>query len=81
LIGNTLNKQSDMSEQIKSGKDVIDEFFAEIFNVEGVDQNTVEKLVELYGENKLTDSNIQNALDELKQNATTAQKEQDDDED
>lgn len=70
-----------MSEQIKSGKDVIDEFFAEIFNVEGVDQNTVEKLVELYGENKLTDSNIQNALDELKQNATTAQKEQDDDED
>ena len=56
-----------MSDKIKSGKDVIDEFFAEILNVEGVDQKTVEKLVELYGENKLTDKNIQNALEELKQ--------------
>ena len=56
-----------MSEEIKSGKEVIDEFFSEILNVEGVDQKTVEKLVELYGENKLTDRNIQNALEELKQ--------------
>lgn len=58
-----------MSNEIKSGKDVIDEFFAEILNVEGVDQKTVEKLVELYSENKLTDSKIQNALEELKQEA------------
>lgn len=56
-----------MSDKIKSGKDVINEFFAEILNVEGVDQKTVEKLVELYKENKLTDNNIQNALEELKQ--------------
>lgn len=65
-----------MSDKIKSGKDVIDEFFAEILNVEGVDQKTVEKLVELYGENKLTDSNIQNALDELKQEALNPKKKQ-----
>lgn len=58
-----------MSDQIKSGKDVIDEFFAEILNVEGVDQKTVEKLIELYSEDKLTDSKIQNALEELKQDA------------
>ena len=69
-----------MSDEIKSGKDVIDEFFAEILNIEGVDQKTVEKLVELYGENKLTDSNIQNALEELKQ-AELNPKAQDDDED
>lgn len=56
-----------MSNKIKSGKDVINEFFAEILNVEGVDQKTVEKLVALYKENKLTDSNIQNTLEELKQ--------------
>lgn len=56
-----------MNKKIKSGKDVIDEFFAEILNVEGIDQKTVEKLVELHKENKLTDSNIQNALEELKQ--------------
>jgi len=56
-----------MNDKIKSGKDVINEFFAEILNVESVDQKTVEKLVELYKENKLTDNNIQNALEELKQ--------------
>lgn len=58
-----------MNDEIKSGKDVIDEFFSEILNVEGVDQKTVEKLVELYSEGKLTDSKIQNALEELKQDA------------
>ena len=66
-----------MSDEIKSGKDVIDEFFSEILNVEGVDQKTAEKLVDLYGENKLTDSNIQNALDELKREALKPKKEQD----
>lgn len=58
-----------MNDEIKSGKDVIDEFFAEIFNVEGVDEKTIGKLVELYNEGKLTDNKIQNALEELKQDA------------
>lgn len=69
-----------MNDKIKSGKDVVDEFFAEILNVEGVDQETVEKLVELYEENKLTDSYIQNALEELKQTELNP-KVRDDDED
>ena len=56
-----------MNDEIKSGKDVIDKFFTQILNIEGVDQKTVKKLVELYKENKLTDSNIQNALEDLKQ--------------
>lgn len=70
-----------MDKQIKSGKDVIDEFFAEILNIEGTDENTVNKLIELYGENKLTDSNIQNALEELKQEAIKPKKIQEDGED
>jgi hypothetical protein len=56
-----------MSDEIKSGKNVIDEFFAEILNLEGIDPKTVGKLAELYKENKLTDANIQNALEALKQ--------------
>jgi len=56
-----------MSDQIKSGKEVIDEFFAEILNTEGVDKKTVEVLAALYKEGKLTDRNIQNALDKLQQ--------------
>lgn len=56
-----------MSEEIKSGKDVIDEFFSEIYNIDNVDEKTVEALVSLYGEGKLTDKNIQNALEDLVQ--------------
>lgn len=58
-----------MSNEIKSGKDVIDEFFSEILKVEDADKKTVEKLIELYRENKLTDSNIQNVLEDMKQQA------------
>ena len=67
-----------MEKPIKSGKEVIDEFFAEILNVEGTDESTVNKLIELYGENKFTDSNIQNALEELKQEAIKPKKIKDD---
>ena len=81
MIGNTLNKRNIMSDEIKSGKEVIDEFFAEILNVQGIDTKTVEKLVELYGENKLSDNNIENALEELKQAELNPKKEQDDGED
>ena len=54
-----------MTEEIKSGKDVIDEFFSEIYNIDNVDEKTVDALVSLYGEEKLTDKNIQNALEAL----------------
>lgn len=56
-----------MSANIKSGKDVIDEFFAEILNVEGVDEKTIQKLLSLHNEKKLTDTNIQNAMEQLLQ--------------
>lgn len=54
-----------MSDEIKNGKEVIDEFFKEIINIEGIDKKTVEKLTALYNEGKLTDTNIQNALGQL----------------
>jgi hypothetical protein len=53
-----------MSDKIKSGKEVIEEFFAEIYNVPNVEQKTVDTLVSLYGQGKFTDKSIQNALDE-----------------
>lgn len=56
-----------MGDKIKSGKEVIEEFFAEILNTEDVDKKIVEILVTLYKEGKLTDKNIQNALDGLHQ--------------
>lgn len=66
MTGNILNNNI-MSEEIKSGKDVIDEFFSEIYNIDNVDEKTVEALVSLYGEGKLTDKNILNALEDLVQ--------------
>ena len=54
-----------MNAETKSGKEVIDEFFAEILNIEGVDEKTVKKLLSLYREKKLTDTNIQNAMEQL----------------
>ncbi len=66
-----------MSDEIKSGKEVIDEFFAEIMNIEGVDKKTVEKLTSLYSERKLTDTNIQNAIGQLLQEELETPEEKD----
>ena len=52
-----------MSEKIKSGQDVIEDFFAEIYNIPNTDKKTIDTLVSLFSENKFTEKNIQNALD------------------
>lgn len=66
-----------MSDEIKSGKEVIDEFFAEIMNIEGVDKKTVEKLTSLYSEGKLTDTNIENVMGQLLQEELDTTKKRD----
>jgi predicted DNA-binding ribbon-helix-helix protein len=68
LTGNTLNKSNNLENKIKSGKDVIDDFFAEIYNIPNADKNTVDALVELYSQGKLSDKNVQNTLDVIVQN-------------
>lgn len=62
-----MNKSNTMDDKIKSGKDVIDDFFAEIYNIPNADKKTVDALVELYRQGKLTDKNVQNTLDEIVQ--------------
>jgi Glu-tRNA(Gln) amidotransferase subunit E-like FAD-binding protein len=66
-----------MDKKIKSGKEVIDEFFSEIYNIENIDEKTVEALISLYTEGKLTDKNIQNKLDELLQDELTPKQKKD----
>jgi len=56
-----------MDNEIKRGKDVIEDFFAEILNVTNADEKTVQKLTELYGSGKFTERAITNAMDELTQ--------------
>jgi len=56
-----------MDKKIRSGKDVIDDFFAEIYNIPNTDKKTIDVLVELYSQGKLSDKNVQNAMDEIVQ--------------
>jgi len=54
-----------LSDEIKSGQNVIDEFFSEISNIEGADSAIVEEIKKLNSENKLSNTNVQNALEKL----------------
>jgi len=56
-----------MADEIKSGHQVIEEFFSEIEKMEGVDKNIIEILARLYKEGSLTDTNIANELEKLRQ--------------
>ncbi len=56
-----------MDDKIKSGKDVINDFFAEIYNIPNADKKTVDALVELYSQEKLSDKYVQNTLDDIVQ--------------
>lgn len=59
-----------MAEPIKSGKEILSEFFAKIFYIPGADKEVTKVLAELYKEGKLSDVNVRNELQKLrKQNA------------
>lgn len=53
-----------MSTKIKSGKEVIEDFFSEIYNIKNTDQKTIDSLVSLFNQRKFTEKNIQNAIEE-----------------
>lgn len=58
-----------MSDKVKSGKEMLDEFFADIKNIEGVDASIANIIQELYSQGKLTtDTYIKQALQKLKDN-------------
>jgi len=51
-----------MTDRIRSGQEVLDEFFTEIASIEGVDQDVANIVIDLYREGKLTDTNLSNEL-------------------
>jgi hypothetical protein len=56
-----------MDNQVKSGKEILDDFFGNIKNLPGVDKEIAEKIFELYKAGKLTSTNISNALVKLRE--------------
>ena len=67
--GTTLKKESEdkVNETIKSGKEILDEFFSEITKIPNVDKRIAEALQTLYKEQKFTDKQITNALQSLEE--------------
>lgn len=56
-----------MNTEIKSGKQILDEFFMDIKDLSDVDENVVKTIIALYEEDKLSDKNLSNALLELRE--------------
>jgi hypothetical protein len=55
-----------MKEKVKSGKQILDDFFNEISSIENVDSKIAESLSELYSNGKLTDRNVVNELQKIR---------------
>ncbi len=56
-----------MSTEIKSGKEILDEYFEEVKADEELDQDIIVAIDNLYKSGKLTDRNLTNALSELRE--------------
>lgn len=55
-----------MEGKVKSGKEILDDFFNGIEEIENVDKDIVKMLSELYQNDKLTDTNVRNELQKLR---------------
>jgi hypothetical protein len=55
--------------EIKSGKEILDEFFDNVEKIPGVDSTIAAALKKLYQDNKLTNTNLSNALLKLREDA------------
>lgn len=55
-----------MTDQIKSGQEILDEFFSQLMDIEGVDREVAKTIMKLYQEGKLTNTNITNELGKIR---------------
>ena len=56
-----------MKTDIKSGQQILDEFFFELAIEEELDTKTIQLIVELYKDGRLSDRNVLNNLAELRE--------------
>lgn len=56
-----------MDDTIKSGKQILYEFFDKLQELEGVDIKVAEKLKKLYNQNKFTDKYLSNIIGKIKE--------------
>ena len=54
-----------MDNPVKSGKEILDEFFNGILNIPNVDKKLASEIKKLYEEGRLTNTNLSNKLTSL----------------
>ena len=55
-----------MKNKVKSGKEILDDFFTNISKIKNIDKDLAESLSNLYQQGKLTDTNLKNELAKLR---------------
>jgi len=60
-----------MTDRIRSGQEILEEFFTEIASIEGIDQDVANIVINLYREGKLTDTNLSNELARIRGEKTS----------
>lgn len=60
-------------DEIKSGKEILDDFFNTVDEIPGVDKEIAVVLKELYNDDKLSHKNLSNALFEMREEAENEQ--------
>ena len=55
-----------MDKPVKSGKEILDDFFNNILDVPDIDKKLASEIKKLYEEGKLTNTNLSNKLDSLR---------------
>jgi len=51
-----------MTDQIRSGQEILEKFFTEIASIEGIDNDVANIVINLYREGKLSNTNLSNEL-------------------
>lgn len=54
-----------MESKVKSGKEILDDFFENIESIENIDKDIAKMLADLYAQGKLTDITVKNELPKL----------------
>ena len=60
-----------MTDKIRSGQEVLDEFFTEIASMDGVDNDVANIVINLYRDGKLSDTNLSNELARIRGEKTS----------
>lgn len=56
-----------MDNNVKSGREILDDFFANISKIKDVDKGLAESLTNLFRQGKLTDVNVKNEFSKLRE--------------